>query len=1616
MDMTSKVAHLDEMPTLDMGDAGSTSGDSHTIGPRSRDLPVLSEKEIRAIAYGGAKLTSSHDDALEISELQRLLSQLLDTSDAPSITQSHRSAACNLLSSVIIQLNKDSNTGIQDLLWRAEGTWFRAYGVFLNRYGDSKPKPMKQLLGALMTTLQQATQSNAYLPARAWLLQDLSSIIKRSKQHPNPKPYIQAIIAGFEKQIFEPEELVRATGIVHAGTSTETKASQLNLFYARIFSLAALDDLGSSLASLITSGVTASSRNADPSSTSPSWLEPLIQAYSEDIVIQENYRHYVLPAIIGRNFKQLMIILNNMHFTEHWNIGNTQSNTKMDNGDTNESPLRVAGQYNRPTSDAIIVSCMLVGMSAGIVTLHESNSEIIVDETHGVVKIPTSVIEAMMQDPAKAYRSGALQMLTTESATMTPLSRSTLRILKQELPNMFAETDAGFRSDLFGMLQRLIDRLRTSSCALLKQKSTYLVVHRDFLLWLVRFSMFELRPSASYQRHICALRTMKILARSGIDPAVRDKYWSKGSHSQLSFIFKTELFGTPELSALTGLLLDPFDDVRGLAMSILQMLLDVEPGPQYEDSQTTQRTRLEGLLPNVERQAAQSGRADHADGVARLHGLVFSIVSSHASIPTTVDEPFSQQRMLQDTIARCQKILDSLRNDLSAALLSLPFHAVLISLRYMIEQAGLEDHGLETLSSFDHAIQDIAELTWQSVYPVLCNDAPEGYLPAEIEDGDLDVDTKDVLSFAWRALKEASLLQRSYVISMTKHKPARLPATSITSHISLCFTELRELRHRGAFSTVAQTFALCCSQLTECFPDEAGTIVKLYDQTISTITSTTTINTRRSAGLPAMLAGLLTSASPESGLFKRAVHELSSIASDANLPSELDYQSLPQVHALNCLREIFKHSKLGQRSEPYLSDALALSGSCLTSDLWGIRNSGLMLFRALLDRLLGTNDDYSEVGTTSSSKEIFVRHPQMLPLLYRLLDADVYDLTETAAVEKVFPALQLLQRAAPPDSEITNIRSSISKLIGCPHWLVRDKAARTLATTYRNDNIFDALRDITCDKVTTSNARHGTLLLMKYSLRYLDVGVTRNIDAAAAVLAEVFKRDKLDDQPDYVQATALDIVSEFATRINRPTIVDALLELLQDLRPTMSIIEQREAGHLQPIRLSAMSLKSDSALVHHHAATRLCVDVLARDVSQADVNACVSLLETCTSFVLSPSCTDNDLGRMFMAGWELLKTASSTDDLVRVAAMDLSIGCSMHDGFAAAVDIDIVCAEWSDMALRCRSSPIAHDRVLVLSAALADLELREGQAVGSDKVQRLTSILFMTKLAAHEDQPYDTRFAVATALSKLVASLDIMKQEPIYANSLVDLAILTYDLTNDDDDDIRGIAAEIASKVLNLTHKRPSAKISLAAGSQLLTRLVRHFSGNGHLASVATARLMTFRSGDETLTPVSGLLSEYLRGDSALFAEEKQNLYIDPAREARVWSGFAMKFSPSSIQTAQVESLRRWTSEGIEALINASSVHKGGPLGWSYKPDTFALGLQVIFNAQVLLHWQRQRRGLRLQSATLRQQLLQFLQVGRKQDLHPIWLDQLEKALTADLLAGVQRAGRLLNCVTPHDT
>ena len=54
----------------------------------------------------------------------------------------------------------------------------------------------------------------------------------------------------------------------------------------------------------------------------------------------------------------------------------------------------------------------------------------------------------------------------------------------------------------------------------------------------------------------------------------------------------------------------------------------------------------------------------------------------------------------------------------------------------------------------------------------------------------------------------------------------------------------------------------------------------------------------------------------------------------ANALVGTDLGSLPQVHALNCLKDIFTDARFGPSTENHIADALNIAASCLESQMY----------------------------------------------------------------------------------------------------------------------------------------------------------------------------------------------------------------------------------------------------------------------------------------------------------------------------------------------------------------------------------------------------------------------------------------------------------------------------------------------------------------------------------------------------------------------------------------------------------------------------------------------------------------------------------------------------------
>lgn len=282
--------------------------------------------------------------------------------------------------------------------------------------------------------------------------------------------------------------------------------------------------------------------------------------------------------------------------------------------------------------------------------------------------------------------------------------------------------------------------------------------------------------------------------------------------------------------------------------------------------------------------------------------------------------------------------------------------------RYIWELLTKGDYSkeeFEALLGLQERIARCCYRSWEIVKLILCDDSPEGYLPEEMEDVD-GLDTRGLVSYSFRGtiesrcvylLVDLGCLQRRLTRPSNAMRSIILPLRSgrtssrlrPSPHVfrligALTFEQLSTLRHRGAFSTVAQTFAACCQlaqhpHIASLNADkDASLLLSWYIGTLDSIYAQES-TTRRSAGIPALMTGIL-SANAEAPSFDNVLDSLEEIARRPVHAEVQNGSGVPQVHAMNCLRAVFRSSLLSKRAEPYFPRFLQLASGHLRSDVY----------------------------------------------------------------------------------------------------------------------------------------------------------------------------------------------------------------------------------------------------------------------------------------------------------------------------------------------------------------------------------------------------------------------------------------------------------------------------------------------------------------------------------------------------------------------------------------------------------------------------------------------------------------------------------------------------------
>ncbi|KAM3083132.1 hypothetical protein ACMFMG_003796 [Clarireedia jacksonii] len=1009
--------------------------------------------------------------------------------------------ACIKLCYFVEQCKVSKSQGLREVAY-SEETCISLFNFYIDWNESNQHRSMRQVLDLLTSLIASHPDPSLVKNMIFKILQRLLSIITHGASQPLVKPAFKTLEHFMGKGSVSIGDLASCrrgrAALEKNGTisSKETsKHSDLDEIVLETFEWMNLQDVSPSAGKFLVSLFKASKETFPEKESGlgthtilwQRWISDGLSKYPDAL---ENVKNYLLPPLFKLDRTGSLAFLEDLN-----------------------SKGALSTENKHVESDFLVqLSAMEVGKKAGLV--EESNTITFQKnqkKSTSCIVLQESSVGPLLTHPSDIVRSLAFSVLVSSLSTIRPFSPTALNYLRENMGHLYADTDAKFRNDVLSNTKHLIERMRGATAYLKREIDRpaliqgaehsvdvavikdLLKVHEDFLLWFIQFLFEELVSTASYQRHITSLRALILLLHSGIQKEVSSAIRpAQVADHTTAWPYDADIITPLSTRLLLDLLMDPFEDVRSGASVLLKMAHNRSFQSANDGSGTPDLNVLIEFIDRAKDLSKRTGRADYADGVARSYEILYRLQGSTEA----------RMVLLRGLVDNLESKVEIAKKDLANAVLVAPIHGDFAALNYIWD--GLEPTTIlpneslgdgtslqEAFEGLQMRIASTCSEIWSAVEDILCNDSPEGHIPDEIDEAD-SVDTKDVLSYSFRAIHESSNLMRTIVTKVKLQWGDGNPFTSSTVFTrigDLTFDQLSRLRHRGAFSTVSLTFARC-SQLSQYHTFRSHTIDKMlekwYKGTLQCIYEQAS-TTRRSAGIPALITGILSS-NASNPAFEVVMMELKSLARRPVALSQIDETNLPQVHAMNCVKEIFKSSALGKRADKHIPDCLQLAADSLTSEVWAMRNCGLLLLRSLIDCLFGTSESKISIEAGwdgRSTKLSYEKYPALPELLLCLLDnsnPEQINASAIGAVQSVFPALDIIRRAGPPMVLRNEIETAVAAHLDSKVWHIRELAARTMCTFMLHEEWLSALKALLTRSNTSTNHTHGVLMTVKFLL------------------------------------------------------------------------------------------------------------------------------------------------------------------------------------------------------------------------------------------------------------------------------------------------------------------------------------------------------------------------------------------------------------------------------------------------------------------------------------------------------------------------------------------------------
>ncbi|KAK9429678.1 putative death-receptor fusion protein-domain-containing protein [Lipomyces doorenjongii] len=1234
---------------------------------------------------------------------------------------------------------------------------------------------------------------------------------------------------------------------------------------------------------------------------------------------------------------------------------------------------------------SVFIGCLKVGQDLALL-----------DEASNTSVLPSDFLRGLLHHSSEDLRIGGLSLAVSSPQASKPISPTTLDILTEAFDDLILESDPEFRNRVYGFMRQMTTRIRdscyalaraqkkciiTSNASRAKEIEAQIAANVKFLNGYLDYLRELLRPGSSYQRIHMSLKLLKVLIRAGLDDRV-DAKWHEKNH--IDFPFNIPIFTPKTVRVLLDNLMNNYEDVRDASINLLKMA----PVSALLEDGVDKKLVVDGYGQKGLRMI-KGLRGREGDGGARIMDFCYYLYGKLG------DGGDWEAKFLNNFIGILESAIQEAERNLSLAVKDYPLHGYFTGLRFIFEQIDYNSEKAKGKALYWNKVHErllrLAFSVWGIVEKILCHDSPEGNLPEELEEqylASLEEEygpaTQLILSYAWRAIGESSALLTVLLSRIPDDESKLLDDKAVTDLGNLLLRELATIRHRGAFSSVYPTFVACCTRCNLSTSNKLiGLPAKWLEENIQLIQSKAQYITRRSGGLPFLVAGVLTAEiNPDRPLLQKTFDRLAEIAETPAYLSD-EKIDLPQVHALNCIKSIFVEARLSGPSAFFIDRALAMAINAFASEMWSIRNCGVMLFAALQTRLFGSRkftDSRLTVGTMSA-RLFFSRFKNVKDILLQHLKEHVYQLgsLEASHVETVYPVLSLLSRLEGTNgySGLDAFRPLIMSCLSSRIWKIREIAARSLLALVSTASWVETYRDLADDlSRSNQNGTHGRLLALKVLLESFtsrssqpEIPVEVYIDLASKfedmvkcgcspnILAFLRVCKAVVDYP-----SAAGVHAEAPKSILKHKFYDFVLSSFRTTENGVGdrLLQEQIIGYLTErcvqrlVRNSndkeALNILNDCIRTGSYIGTIVSLQIISEHVDEFALSACEELITP----VWMTWCEST---------WSQVRSATIrlfSALLSRLKQWNGQPVYATFEGLYAAIDLQIA-----------EANTVSEAALEALGPLVASLSMSTG---GNDYYSRWNSVL---EVFSDDDAPFSTRKAsLASIISfvQTVLELQLQNSETIF---LREAYFKLLDFLSDDDQALREIAADfICTFILKSKYittcvycEKSFAKLLI----DMFGNTTETFNGLGLFAErKVIGTEYPARQIEDAFTP-----------DLSLFVVEKQNLYINEVQDAELWAEMIMqlfgKAGDSDTKETSLKRLTEWEASALKLLLKAINLHgNDGPFGWTSNAEVFGFGRRIIEVYRMLKRCKSVRVEIEAAFNELRR-------LANDKDLHSLW-------------------------------